>query len=205
MFWRWECSFTVDAERHFVFAQREHFITAALAGLSGQEGPMMHIRGYNGGYPHEHMSLLLFRWQRAQETEDDATHNIDAGLADLRVALEGIGQSRTFVTVECLAKNILPSARAILQEFARRYSEAKDAIESALKDETSAPDPCDVIPEGWQRQAVKLWRQGYSAPEIGERLNYDAKTVSNRLSELRQAYGEEIVPTDAQRRQRLKK
>lgn len=72
-------------------------------------------------------------------------------------------------------------------------------------EDQGGPDPCDVIPEGWQREAVRLWRQGYTATEIGRMLKYNSKTVANKLSELRQVYGEEVVPTDTQRRRRLRK
>lgn len=208
MFWRWECSFTVNAQRRFVYDLRERFVSAVSSGLHAcpRERPLMLIRAWpDVAPPLGQASVLLFREQQPGETEEQARDCIDHGVCDLMVLLEALAQDRTFVTVRCEAESLVPGAKALLCEFARLYPEAGDAIESALKDKASILDPCNVIPQGWRREAAILWRQGYSAPEIGEKLGYDAKTVANRLSELRQVYGEEIVPTDAQRRQRLKK
>jgi hypothetical protein len=104
------------------------------------------------------------------------------------------------------AADVQSLAAGLLGHLAERWPEVRRVQAEAAPvrgNGAGGPDPCAVIPEGWQREAVCLWRRGYSAPEIGQRLGYGAKTVGNRLSELRQAHGEEIVPTDAQRR-RLK-
>jgi hypothetical protein len=58
-------------------------------------------------------------------------------------------------------------------------------------------EPWEVIPDkGGHREAVKLWRAGYTAPEIELRIGSRpaAKTIHNRISDLRKIYGSEIVP-----------
>lgn len=57
--------------------------------------------------------------------------------------------------------------------------------------------PWMKIPErGWNRLAVRMLHEGYSSDEIAKKTGKDiiAKTVDNRLSELRGTYGVEIVP-----------
>jgi|GEM_PF-2002361 len=66
--------------------------------------------------------------------------------------------------------------------------------------------PWEQIPNHlWYRDALKLWWQDYTGPEIAQRLNVEHKTVTNQLSILRRMYGEALVPTDQQRRQRRRK
>jgi hypothetical protein len=69
--------------------------------------------------------------------------------------------------------------------------------------ETGADEsPWERIPDhNWDRQALRLWWEGYTCPEIGDRIHVATKTVLNRLSLLRQEHGDAIVPTNAQRRE----
>lgn len=55
-------------------------------------------------------------------------------------------------------------------------------------------DLLERIPAGTSREIVRLWRQGLTAPEIGYRLNREAKTITNRIIDLRQAHGADVVP-----------
>jgi hypothetical protein len=59
-----------------------------------------------------------------------------------------------------------------------------------------ASKPWEIIPDvGWNRRAVELWQAGYKAGEIAAKIgNLTAKTVYNRLSDLRGIYGTEVVP-----------
>ena len=58
-----------------------------------------------------------------------------------------------------------------------------------------------VIPdEGYNRQLVELWSQGYKGPEIALRFSYSPRTIYNRLSELRKIYGVTIVPLKIKRK-----
>lgn len=77
---------------------------------------------------------------------------------------------------------------------------------------TKSADKVDVIQKGtplweqipdkdWDRQAVQLLHKGYSDPDIGKRLSISSKRVTNRLSELRRLFPEQ-VPTRKELRQR---
>jgi hypothetical protein len=47
----------------------------------------------------------------------------------------------------------------------------------------------------WDRDAVRLWWEGYTVSEIARRVYVAEKTARNRLTILRKAHGEHIVPT----------
>ena len=53
----------------------------------------------------------------------------------------------------------------------------------------------------WDRKALKYWWDGFTAAMIAQKIggSISAKTVTNRISALRQEYGTEIVPTDEER------
>lgn len=55
-------------------------------------------------------------------------------------------------------------------------------------------DLLNKVPKGWLREAIPLWQQGYTAPQIGERFGKAARTVTNRMSDLRKILGEEFIP-----------
>jgi hypothetical protein len=58
-----------------------------------------------------------------------------------------------------------------------------------------------LIPDHlWDRQALRLWWEGLTCPEIGRRLSQAPKTVRNRLTLLRKEYGTDVVPTNRRRR-----
>ena len=46
--------------------------------------------------------------------------------------------------------------------------------------------------QSWNSSMERI--AGYTAAEIGARVRKDSKTVNNRLSQLRQAFGEDVVP-----------
>jgi hypothetical protein len=55
--------------------------------------------------------------------------------------------------------------------------------------------PWEQIPDKlWYRKALQMWHEGLSVPQIGARLNIPNQTIYNRLAELRNQYGETIVP-----------
>lgn len=60
------------------------------------------------------------------------------------------------------------------------------------------------IPEHlWDRPVLKLWHEGYTCKEIFTMTNYASEArIRNRLSQLRNEHGKEIVPTNEQRRQK---
>ncbi len=64
-----------------------------------------------------------------------------------------------------------------------------------------AAEPWLQIPDHrWDRHLLRLWWQGHPLKEIAASLIYSEKTLKNRLSALRFAYGEDIVPTRGQLR-----
>lgn len=174
------CSFSVNAGKDFVFAQREHLINAALAGLSnGTQRPMLHIRGYDAHPIDGRVSVLLFREHRPDETAEMASDLIEHGLSDLRITFEALAESRTLVTLECLGENPLPAAKAVLREFAYRYPEAADAIRPCLG-EDGGNDPPLAKPYGPTEKTRELaetirqmkeqhptWSQSRVATELG--------------------------------------
>jgi hypothetical protein len=63
-----------------------------------------------------------------------------------------------------------------------------------------AGDPWELIPDHlWDRRALRLWCDGLTSTEIGERISQAPKTVRNRLSQLRKQHGAEIVPLNRRR------
>jgi DNA-binding NarL/FixJ family response regulator len=52
----------------------------------------------------------------------------------------------------------------------------------------------DTSLNGDIQELLRLWTAGLTAKEIGQRTGKTEKTILNRLSVLRRAYGEERVP-----------
>lgn len=60
--------------------------------------------------------------------------------------------------------------------------------------------PWERIPDHlWDRRALKLWWEGLTCPEIGQRLSQAPKTIRNRLTQLRKAHGPAVVPFNGRR------
>lgn len=59
--------------------------------------------------------------------------------------------------------------------------------------------PWDIIQDPKKRKMVELWCEGYSSREIARQFECAPKTISNRISELRQRYGPEVVLDDTSR------
>jgi len=72
----------------------------------------------------------------------------------------------------------------------------KQPVEKAVSPvEPSDEEPWMAVPDhGWDRQALELWWEGYTVGDVASRLSLSEKTVRNRLTALRLAYGAEIVP-----------
>jgi hypothetical protein len=92
-----------------------------------------------------------------------------------------------------------PRAADRCQVFVQQLMEipgAKLASVEPAKRDGDAPKPWEIIPDvGWNRKAVELWHAGYKAGEIAAKIgNLTAKTVYNRLSDLRRIYGTDVVP-----------
>lgn len=70
----------------------------------------------------------------------------------------------------------------------------------------SHQNPWQSIDEqtGWDREALKMWWEGYKNKEIAEKVNVVPRRVTNRISELRKKYNPEIVPYKKDRDQFLR-
>lgn len=65
-------------------------------------------------------------------------------------------------------------------------------------------EPWDRIPDvGWDRLAVQMLWKGYTDPEIGKKVGRASKTVTNRMSRLRQQYPELVPTRDDLRKRKL--
>jgi hypothetical protein len=93
-------------------------------------------------------------------------------------------------TVGVVEKPALPEKPPIKGDI---VNDSEDEIINQIKDHL------------WDREAVRMWRAGNSGPEIARAFFVTRERVNNRLSELRQIYGEKIVEYDEQRRTRLLK
>ena len=80
----------------------------------------------------------------------------------------------------------------------------QEVAESPPADQVAPePPPWEKIPDlSWDREALRLWWEGYTHTEIAQRLHFATKTVLNRISSLRKTYGEQIVITERRRRRR---
>lgn len=67
-------------------------------------------------------------------------------------------------------------------------------------------NPWDVIDNHkWDQDALRMWWDGSTNKTIGKAVSVAPRTVTNQLCILRKKYGEEIVPTDDQRKERISK
>jgi len=70
---------------------------------------------------------------------------------------------------------------------------------------TMADRPWELVADvAWDRLLLELWWKNSTAAAIGNKVGVTAKTVVNRLYELRKTYGASIVLTETQRRGRGK-
>jgi len=72
-----------------------------------------------------------------------------------------------------------------------------------LKDDFASEKDGQIPDKNWDRLAVKMWLTGYTSTEIADNISVSPRRVTNKISELRQKYGQEIVPYDKDRRKLL--
>jgi DNA-binding CsgD family transcriptional regulator len=95
---------------------------------------------------------------------------------------------------------LMPTKTSSGEEIADNKLGSPDNISQSLD------KPWEKIPDHYaDRQIVELWHKGFTNSEIGDKVGLAPRTVTNRLSKLRKEYGEDIVPTDEQRRKKLLK
>jgi DNA-binding NarL/FixJ family response regulator len=56
---------------------------------------------------------------------------------------------------------------------------------------------------GWDSTLIDMWNKGHSRDEIANRVNVSKDRVTNRVTELRNKFGEDIVPYHKDRKKRL--
>lgn len=105
----------------------------------------------------------------------------------------------TFITYENYQEKMdqfskVFAAKAIMLGYSiEEVSQAVEVIHNG--------DPWDSIPDhNWDREAVKLWWEGFSGKEIALKVGCNKERVHNRLCELRKIHDVNIVPTDEMRR-----
>jgi hypothetical protein len=88
-----------------------------------------------------------------------------------------------------------------LKEATKRYLMQNSLIESTEKQKAESKYWEMIEDHLWDRQALELWHRGYTCKEIFDQTHVASEDrIRNRLTELRNKYGEEVVPTDEQRR-----
>lgn len=56
---------------------------------------------------------------------------------------------------------------------------------------------------GWDRTLIEMWNKGYSRNEIAQRVHVSKDRVTNRVTELRNKFGHNIVPFNKDRKKQL--
>lgn len=84
------------------------------------------------------------------------------------------------------------------QESVERHDRDRDGDTKEAQEDT----PWLRIPDhNWDREVLRLWHEGLTCPEIeGKTAVASAARIRNRLSELRKEFGEDLVPTDDERK-----
>lgn len=125
-----------------------------------------------------------------------ATINMQKYPSQLVVFIEGIvGKEKDWKKVE-----------NIVQEIISQMKIMKFEIESIKPEDLS---PQSLLPPWEQikdhasdRQILKLWHEGFTSNEIGQRLGLAPRSVTNIISTLRTSYSTKVVPTNEQRRKK---
>lgn len=132
----------------------------------------------------------------------------------IRLYVTRVRDEQVHLLVRCHAPHardtIFPQFVNELYKLRDRFAEAsEERVEAVLPKQETETQPTwsegqepwnRVSDHGWDRDALDLWWQGLTVPEIAARLHLGEKTVRNRLTALRKIHGEEIVPTAKQLR-----
>ena len=117
------------------------------------------------------------------------------------------GEQLTYLGVDPLdvlqvetESNVLPPGKASEKSPAAQAAGRAQPTRKRYK----GPKPWERIPDhSWDRAAVKMLFDGYTDPEIAEKLHVSAKTVTNKLSALRGLYPQIVLKREEIDRQRL--
>lgn len=121
--------------------------------------------------------------------------------------LEPLASERTRVTAECHAARWLDYFAEVLGALAADYPETAAEIfgRADPQSDTAKPGKDNAqagAPKPWEavadiandRRILERWHAGDSAADIASAVNLGADYIRKRISELRQSYGDEIVP-----------
>jgi len=73
----------------------------------------------------------------------------------------------------------------------------------ATQDGVAKPEKALEDTTGWDLTLIEMWNKGHSRDEIANRVNVSKDRVTNRVTELRNKFGENIVPYNKDRKKRL--
>ena len=146
-------------------------------------------------------SIILYG-KPLEDVEDDELVAWEEEGREFRLAMRGEGPIRT---TSALLVQMISAARdyhnRLLNELLFKLKEdglfraqRDNAGVSAGEDREEETGPWEVIPEGWQRDAMKLWWEGWSQGEIAKKMGFATRTVTNRFYALRTAYTPDVVP-----------
>jgi hypothetical protein len=87
---------------------------------------------------------------------------------------------------------LTPSDSLLFTNTPRADIRSEDRTE---KNQNETSQAWQTIPDkGWDRECLQLWHRGLTCKQIGTRLQKNDKTIRNRLNQLRNEFGEQIVP-----------
>lgn len=85
-------------------------------------------------------------------------------------------------------------AQFIKDEWKKRNQKTGQSPQEEILSQDILERELKKIPSEKWRGAVIMWRSGMSAPEIGAKINRTARTVTNKMTIIRNVLGEKIVP-----------
>lgn len=155
------------------------------------------------------VELNYFRVLEAYEDENQPS-NVLANIiihpypTQLVVFFEPVEENdKCYDKVQSIVRQIISRAKALSLNIANVIP--PNLLEQIHK--SDFPPEEQIEDHSWDRYALKCWYEGDSNRKIAEKIkkkfglgNLDSRTVTNRISQLRQLYGNSIVPTDKQRR-----
>ena len=95
------------------------------------------------------------------------------------------------------------AAKPLLENWKNDYSQEAINTTSATQDGGAKPNTIPEDTTGWDTTLVEMWNKGYSRDEIANRVNVSKDRVTNRVTELRNKFGENTVPYNKDRKKRL--
>lgn len=144
------------------------------------------------------LSMSAFDWS-------ELARSIEQVLNHLTIASMVSSRSKLTQLDTLLSEKPHAQAKPSLHAEARLPSEQKAPEQQALSpaeqviSDQSLPLWEQVPEHRWDREALQLWHEGHSCSEIAARIKQAPKTIRNKLTDLRNRYGTEIVPLDENR------